>query len=262
MRRLYVALLIPMLQRALPADAAKNTTLRERAIELAFDRLDQGSAAGATLARLFINDLVQKTDNFATTSWAGVPIWQNVLDLWTIQETISEIRPALLIETGTNRGGAALFYAHLMDALGNGRVVTIDIAAAERARPPADRRSCTAAPPTPEIVERVRGLAEAADGPVMVILDGDHGRDHVAEELELYSPFVTPGSLLLSQDGIIDKLGMFRDSRPGPLRANRVPRASSRVRARPRAQRAVRPDAPPARVAAAPPVMSLKVRVR
>ena len=52
----------------------------------------------------------------------GVPIWQNVLDLWTIQETISELKPALLIETGTNRGGSALFYAHLMDLLGHGPV--------------------------------------------------------------------------------------------------------------------------------------------
>jgi cephalosporin hydroxylase len=54
----------------------------------------------------------------------------------------------------------------------------------------------------------------------MVILDGDHARDHVAEELELYAPLVTPGSLLLSQDGIIDQLGIFSDTRPGPLPAN------------------------------------------
>jgi cephalosporin hydroxylase len=32
---------------------------------------------------------------------------------------------------------------------------------------------------------------------------------------------VTPGSFLLSQDGIIDQMRSFRDSRPGPLEANR-----------------------------------------
>ena len=67
------------------------------------------------VARLFHTDLIAKTGNFSSTSWLGVPIWQNVLDLWTIQETISEIRPALLIETGTNRGGSALFYAQMAD---------------------------------------------------------------------------------------------------------------------------------------------------
>lgn len=66
----------------------------------------------------------------------------------------------------------------------------------------------------------MRAAAERADGPVMVILDGDHSRDHVARELELYAPLVTPDSVLLSQDGIIDELLMFSDTRPGPKPAN------------------------------------------
>ena len=71
------------------------------------------------------------------------------------------------------------------------------------------------------VVARAREAAASADGPVMVILDGDHSREHVARELELYAPLVTPGSLLLSQDGIIDESPFFRDTRPGPLQANR-----------------------------------------
>ena len=176
-----------------------------------------GSPLGA---RMFAFDLIARTGNFATTSWTGVPIWQNVLDLWTIQESISEIRPALLVETGTARGGSALFYAQLMDLLGAGRVVTIDIERRHELDHPRVEflhgRSTD-----PAIVERVQDAAAAVDGPVMVILDGDHSRDHVARELELYAPLVTPGSLLLSQDGIIDRLRSFRDSRPGPLPANR-----------------------------------------
>jgi cephalosporin hydroxylase len=172
------------------------------------------------VARLYHQDLIVKTGNFANTTWVGQPIWQNVLDLWTIQETISEIRPALLIETGTNRGGSALFYAHLMDLLGTGRVVTIDIVKLHELEHP--RIDFLVGSSTdPEIVDQVRQAAAAADGPVMVILDGDHSRDHVARELELYAPLVTPGSVLLSQDGIIDELAMFADTRPGPLPANR-----------------------------------------
>jgi cephalosporin hydroxylase len=55
----------------------------------------------------------------------------------------------------------------------------------------------------------------------MVILDGDHARDQVAAELAIYGPLVTPGSVLLSQDGVIDQLWVFRPWRPGPLEANR-----------------------------------------
>ena len=72
-----------------------------------------------------------------------------MLDLWTIQETISEVRPALLIETGTHRGGSALFYAQLMDLLGTGRVLTIDIVNKPRRSTTGGSTSSTGAPPTP-----------------------------------------------------------------------------------------------------------------
>lgn len=178
-----------------------------------------GRTARGPVARAFHRDLIVKTDNFADTTWLGQPIWQNVLDLWTIQETIAEVRPALLIETGTNRGGSALFYAHLMDLLGEGRILTIDVEKLHQLDHPRVEfllGSSTAS----EVVEQVRQAAQSAGGPVMVILDADHARDHVAAELELYAPLVTPGSYLLSQDGIIDELPLFADSRPGPLPAN------------------------------------------
>jgi cephalosporin hydroxylase len=172
------------------------------------------------VARMYHHDLIAKTGNFASTTWLGTPIWQNVLDLWTIQETMAEVRPALLIETGTNRGGSALFYANVMDLLGHGRVLTIDIERLHALDHPriefVQGDSVSDA-----VVARARAAAEDADGPVMVILDGDHSRDHVARELELYAPLVTRGSLLLSQDGIIDESPFFRDTRPGPLPANR-----------------------------------------
>ena len=172
------------------------------------------------VARLYHADLIAKTGNFATTSWLGTPIWQNVLDLWTIQEAIAEVRPALLIETGTNRGGSALFDAHLMDLMDHGRVLTIDIERLHELDHP--RVEFVHGDSVSEaVMERVRRAAADAGGPVMVILDGNHDRDHVARELELYGPLVTPGSVLLSQDGVIDTLRMFRDSRPGPLPANR-----------------------------------------
>src|SRR4051794_16739817 len=131
------------------------------------------------VTRMFHGDLIVKTGNFGATTWVGVPIWQNILDLWVIQETISEIRPALLIETGTNRGGSALFYAHVMDLLGTGRIITIDIQRLhelDHARIEFLHGSST----DEAIVAHARAAAEAADGPVMVILDGDHSRDHVA----------------------------------------------------------------------------------
>ncbi|HEV8116332.1 MAG TPA: CmcI family methyltransferase, partial [Acidimicrobiales bacterium] len=187
---------------------------RTRLIARAYQR-----TLGGPVDRLYHYGLIVRTGNFGGTAWLGVPIWQNVLDLWTIQETIAEIKPALLIETGTHKGGSALFYAHLMDMMGTGRVLTIDIVDLREQHH--DRvRFLHGSSTDPAIVEQVRQEVADAEGPVMVILDGNHARDHVAEELELYAPMVTVGSLLLSQDGVIDVFRLFRDSRPGPLPAN------------------------------------------
>src|SRR5687767_7841347 len=70
------------------------------------------------IGSIFFRELIRKTNNFGYTTWLGQPIWQNVLDLWTIQETIAEVRPRLLIECGTYHGGSSLFYANLFDLMG------------------------------------------------------------------------------------------------------------------------------------------------
>jgi cephalosporin hydroxylase len=170
------------------------------------------------VSRWFFDDFIHKTDNFSHVTWLGQPIWQNVFDLWVMQETIAEVKPALLIETGTNRGGSALFFAHLFDLLGHGRVVTIDI---ERLHDIAHPRITflLGSSIAPEIIASVRALAEQTGGPVMVTLDSDHRAPHVRAELDAYAPLVTPGSWCLVQDGVIDTLPRFADGRPGPLAA-------------------------------------------
>ncbi|HZZ80692.1 MAG TPA: CmcI family methyltransferase [Gemmataceae bacterium] len=163
----------------------------------------------------FLDDLITHTDNFGDVTWLGRPIWQNVFDLWVMQETIAELKPALLIETGTNRGGSALFFAHLFDLLGHGRVVTIDV---ERLHDITHPRITflIGSSVAPDIVAMVRGHAEQAGGPVLVTLDSDHTAPHVRAELDAYAPLVTPGSWCLVQDGVIDAMPRFIGGRPGP----------------------------------------------
>lgn len=170
------------------------------------------------VAEAFFTDLIRQTNNFGRITWLGNPIWQNVLDLWTIQETIAEVRPELLIECGTNRGGSSLFFAHLMDLLGGGSIVTIDVEKLHDLSHPRITYllgSSTA----PDILAQVRARARAATGPVLVILDSDHSQSHVAAELVHYAPLVTRGSFCLVQDGVIDTLPMMTGARPGPLPA-------------------------------------------
>lgn len=171
--------------------------------------------AAPLVRRWFFQDLIEKTDNFATVSWLGRPVWQNVLDLWVLQETLAEVQPEVVIECGTNRGGSALFMAQLFDLIGGGRVITVDI---EKLHSIAHPRITfiTGDSASPATVATVREALAQPRGPVMVILDSDHRQHHVAAELEAYAPIVTPGSYMLVQDGIIDVLPSFRRGRPGP----------------------------------------------
>lgn len=133
------------------------------------------------------------------TYWLGVPLQKCPLDLWMYQELLTEIRPELVVETGTFAGGSALYLGSCMDLVGRGRVITIDVVERDH-RPEHARVSYLAGSSTdPDIVERVR-QASASSAPVMVILDSDHSYDHVLAELRLYAPLVTPGSYLVVED--------------------------------------------------------------
>jgi cephalosporin hydroxylase len=63
------------------------------------------------------------------TRWLGVPALKCPLDQWVYQELLAELRPGLIVETGTADGGSALYLASISNLLGAGHVVTIDIEA-------------------------------------------------------------------------------------------------------------------------------------
>jgi cephalosporin hydroxylase len=142
-------------------------------------------------------------------SWLGRPIIQLPDDMIRIQEAIFQVKPDVIVETGIAHGGSLIFYSSILEMIGKGRVIGIDIdirahnRAAIEAHPMFKRITMfEGSSIAPEMVERVK--AEIAPGEtVMLILDSNHARGHVAAELEAYSQIVTPGSYILSQDGVM-----------------------------------------------------------
>ena len=162
-------------------------------------------------ARLYYE---RATTTWQNTRWMGVPIWKNPADLWIYQELVHEIRPDLIVETGTAYGGSALYLAMLCDLLDHGRVVTIDTQVFPD-RPVHPRIEYVFGSSTGP------GIVDALDrtGPVMVILDSDHRAPHVLDELELYAPLVTLGSYLIVEDTNVNGHPVYPDHGPGPFEA-------------------------------------------
>src|SRR3954447_25757877 len=61
------------------------------------------------------------------TRWLGTTVNKVPTDLWIYQELLHEVKPRVIVETGTAQGGSALYLANLCDLLGDGRVISVDI---------------------------------------------------------------------------------------------------------------------------------------
>ena len=145
-------------------------------------------------------------------SWMGRPIIQLPEDLIRIQEVIWDVKPDLVIETGVAHGGSLVFYAGLLAAYGEGTVLGIDIEIREQNRLEIERHELAKRIDLIEgnsisvdTIEKVRGHASSAEK-VLIILDSNHSRDHVYEELKAYAKFVTPGSYIVACDGIMQSV--------------------------------------------------------
>ena len=152
------------------------------------------------------------------TSWFGVPCKKYPTDLWIYQETIFENKPDLIIETGTLCGGSALYLASLLDLIGHGRVISIDLEFRE-GRPFHNRITyLTGSSTSSSTIAQLEPLLNDSCRR-MVILDSDHRQSHVEEELRIYSRYVTPGQYLIVEDSAINGHPVLANFGPGPFEA-------------------------------------------
>ena len=150
------------------------------------------------------------------TKWMGVSIQKYPGDLMIYQEMIFDLKPDLIIETGTCFGGSALFFAQICDLVGNGNVFSIDIQ--ERLIRPTHTR-LTYLTGSSIDTNVFCSIQIPPSGKILVFLDSDHKRDHVLAELELYSQLIIPGFYIVVEDTNIDGQPIYYNCGPGPMRA-------------------------------------------
>lgn len=197
--------------------AAFESTKRAQAVALGQDRHLFATATDLLTA-------ADKYDYAYLWSWLGVPIIQLPADIMATQEVIWATKPDIIIETGVARGGSVLFMASLLELTGKGKVIGIDVDIRAHNRDSIERHPLSkrvtlveGSSTDPTIVARVRSEIPIGAS-VMVVLDSDHSRAHVLDELRSYAPLVTAGCYLV-----------VADTRLGYLNEEQTPKKRSRI---------------------------------
>jgi cephalosporin hydroxylase len=146
-------------------------------------------------------------------TWMGRPIIQLPEDMVRAQEVIYRVKPDVIVETGVAHGGSLIFYASLFKMMGSaGRVIGVDIEVRPHNRAAIEAHELSPSITLVEgssvdasVVERVRAMIKPGEK-VLVLLDSNHTKAHVAAELEAYAPMVTAGSYIVATDGLMQYL--------------------------------------------------------
>ncbi|MFK0314282.1 cephalosporin hydroxylase family protein [Pseudomonas sp. NPDC090233] len=190
---------------------SNKTPQQEFAEECQAEIRDQGSnAALCELAQTFYNESAKHKYTYHF-SWMGRPIIQLPQDMVAMQELIWKLKPDLIIECGIAHGGSIIYYASMMELVGHGEVLGIDLdirphnREAIESHPMFKRISMIEGSSIdPAIVEQVRALAEGKK--VMVVLDSNHTHEHVLAELRAYAPLVSQDCYCVVMDTVVEDM--------------------------------------------------------
>jgi cephalosporin hydroxylase len=160
--------------------------------------------------------------------WMGRPIIQYPQDMIAMQEIIWELKPDLIIETGIAHGGSLIYYASLLELIGKGEVLGIDIDIREHNKKEIEGHSMfkrikmiQGSSISEDVVSKVNDFARGKET-VLVCLDSNHTHEHVMSELKAYAPLVTRNSYIVVFDTIVEDLpeGYFSQKRPWGISNN------------------------------------------
>jgi cephalosporin hydroxylase len=122
-------------------------------------------------------------------------MWKLPADLDRYKAIIEATRPEVIVETGTHTGASARWFAAQP---GVQAVITVDINDTGQLLIPEPVYPLLGSAADPDVAARVTELV--AGRRCMVSLDSDHTAAHVAKEIELYGPLVSPGCYLVVED--------------------------------------------------------------
>jgi len=148
-------------------------------------------------------------------TYKGIPCIKCPFDYVLYQMIIDEVKPDLIIEIGTNKGGSTLYLADLLELQGKGIIHSIDI----------KDESPQLVKDHPRITLFYSGWEEyeldltSGFSSILVIEDASHEYLNTLQAIRKFGPVVSRNSYLIVEDGIIDDLGYKKEYNGGPVKA-------------------------------------------
>lgn len=173
----------------------------------------QGNKKNKKKSIAIINSLIKKRYNYFF-DWMGVPIIQLPSDVIVLQELIYKIKPKFIIECGIGHGGMLLFYATILKALKIKKYKVIGIDVKIRS---INKKRLLKNPliKNIELIEKSstenqitnflkKKYSIKVKDKKIIILDSNHTKEHVLNELNLYSKMLNRGDYIIVMDTIIE----------------------------------------------------------
>jgi len=149
-------------------------------------------------------------------TYKGVHAIKCPFDYVLYQMLIWEVKPDLIIEIGTNKGGSALYLADLLELNKKGEIHTIDLSVNQ------ENASLLSHPRIKVFKDGFMNYDTSHLSnyeTILVIEDGSHTYEDTRDALEKFSSFVTKNSYFIAEDGIVNELGREKEFNGGPQKA-------------------------------------------
>jgi len=182
-----------------------NTEKKERIESYPNDKLFQ------SVSKEWLKESFKKQYEYNFT-WLGRPIIQYPSDIMAMQEIIWQVKPDLIIETGIAHGGSIIFSASMLEIIGHGEVLAIDIDIRKHNRIEIENHSMfkritmiEGSSIDDNVIAEVEKRSKNKNR-ILVFLDSNHSHKHVLSELNLYSKFVSKDSYIIVFDTFVEDL--------------------------------------------------------
>jgi len=141
---------------------------------------------------------------WAKNKYFGIPTGKSPEDFWVYMEIIYELQPDIIIEIGNFMGGSTLALAHILDNIGKGRIIGLDINHNDvpltvKKHPRIRLITGDAC----ELFPTVRDLITTGEK-VLIIEDSSHTYKNTINVLRTYNSLVSKGSYFIVEDTIVN----------------------------------------------------------